>query len=71
MLNDQIQKLVNNLIQIEHVSTTLYLAMSAYMANQNYTGMASWLHLQPVPHLQVVDPDSEKLLSLHGSSFFY
>ncbi len=46
MMNDQIQKLVNNLIQIEHVSTTLYLAMSAYMANQNYTGMASWLRLQ-------------------------
>ncbi|MBN8192754.1 ferritin [Bacillus sp. NTK074B] len=46
MLNDQIQKLVNNLIQIEHVSTTLYLAMSAYMANQNYTGMANWLRIQ-------------------------
>ncbi|MBW3110555.1 ferritin [Bacillus sp. MCCB 382] len=46
MLNDQIQKLVNNLIQIEHVSTTLYLAMSAYMANQNYTGMAKWLRIQ-------------------------
>ncbi len=46
MLNEQIQKLLNNLIQIEHVSTTLYLAMSAYMANQNYTGMAKWLRLQ-------------------------
>lgn len=46
MLNEQIQKLLNNLIGIEHVSTTLYLAMSAYMANQNYTGMASWLRLQ-------------------------
>lgn len=46
MLSDQIQKLVNNLIGIEHVSTTLYLAMSAYMANQNYTGMASWLRIQ-------------------------
>ncbi|MCA1055638.1 ferritin [Rossellomorea aquimaris] len=45
-MNDQLQKLVNNLIQIEHVSTTLYLAMSAYMANQNYTGMAKWLRLQ-------------------------
>lgn len=45
-MNEQLQKLINNLIQIEHVSTTLYLAMSAYMANQNYTGMASWLRLQ-------------------------
>ncbi|MDX8344711.1 ferritin [Rossellomorea sp. YZS02] len=38
--------MVNNLIQIEHVSTTLYLAMSAYMANQNYSGMAKWLRIQ-------------------------
>jgi ferritin len=45
-MNEQLQKLINNLIQVEHVSTTLYLAMSAYMANQNYTGMASWLRLQ-------------------------
>ncbi|GLY09447.1 ferritin [Bacillus badius] len=46
MLNEQIQKLLNNLIQVEHVSTTLYLAMSAYMASRNYTGMARWLRLQ-------------------------
>ncbi|WP_064094009.1 ferritin [Rossellomorea aquimaris] len=46
MLKKEIEKLANNLIQIEHVSTTLYLAMSAYMAQQNYTGMASWLRLQ-------------------------
>ncbi|WP_108671889.1 ferritin [Peribacillus acanthi] len=46
MLNEQVQKLLNNLIQIEHVSTTLYLAMSAYMANRNYTGMSIWLRAQ-------------------------
>ncbi|TDL82507.1 ferritin [Peribacillus frigoritolerans] len=46
MLDEQIRKLLNNLIQIEHVSATLYLAMSAYMATRNYTGMASWLRLQ-------------------------
>lgn len=48
-MNEQMQKLINNLIQIEHVSTTLYLAMSAmsaYLANQNYTGMANWLRVQ-------------------------
>lgn len=46
ILNEQMQKLINNLIQIKHVSTTLYLAMSAYLANQNYTGLASWLRAQ-------------------------
>lgn len=46
MLDEQIQKLLNNLIQIEHVSSTLYLAMSAYMSNRNYTGMAHWLRVQ-------------------------
>nr|WP_255648119.1 ferritin [Pseudalkalibacillus hwajinpoensis] len=37
---------MNTLIQIEHVSTTLYLAMSAYLDRKNYTGMASWLRIQ-------------------------
>ncbi|MED4533389.1 ferritin [Metabacillus fastidiosus] len=45
-MNEELQKLINNLIQIEHVSTTLYLAMSAYMGKLNYTGMAHWLRLQ-------------------------
>lgn len=45
-MNEELQKLINNLIQIEHVSTTLYLAMSAYMGRLNYTGMAHWLRLQ-------------------------
>ncbi|HEY9577662.1 MAG TPA: hypothetical protein VIR64_08320 [Pseudobacillus sp.] len=34
MLNEQIQKLLNNLIQMEHVSTALYLAMSTYIASR-------------------------------------
>ncbi|MFB5282563.1 ferritin [Peribacillus sp. Hz7] len=45
-MNEELQKLMNNLIQIEHVSTTLYLAMSAYMGRLNLTGMAHWLRLQ-------------------------
>ncbi|MED4533386.1 ferritin [Metabacillus fastidiosus] len=45
-MNEELQKLINNLIQIEHVSTTLYLAMSAYLGKLNYTGMAHWLRLQ-------------------------
>lgn len=45
-MNEELQKLINNLIQIENVSSTLYLAMSAYMGKLNYTGMAKWLRLQ-------------------------
>ncbi|MEH7360225.1 ferritin [Priestia megaterium] len=45
-MNEQIQKLLNNLIQLEHVSSTLYLAMSNYMNRLNYKGMGSWLRLQ-------------------------
>lgn len=45
-MNEDIQKLVNDLIQIEHVSTTLYLAMAAYMDRINYVGMAHWLRVQ-------------------------
>jgi ferritin len=44
-MNEELQKLLNNVIQIEHVSTTLYLAMSAYMGRY-LTGMAHWLRLQ-------------------------
>ncbi|MBS8266376.1 ferritin [Mesobacillus boroniphilus] len=45
-MNEELQSLFNDLIQVEHVSSTLYLAMSAYMAKQNFTGMAHWLRLQ-------------------------
>lgn len=45
-MNKELQQLFNNLIQVEHVSTTLYLAMSSYMGRLNYTGIAHWLRLQ-------------------------
>jgi ferritin len=45
-MNEELQSLFNDLIQLEHVSSTLYLAMSAAMAKQNYTGLAHWLRLQ-------------------------
>ncbi|MED4402453.1 ferritin [Metabacillus fastidiosus] len=45
-MNEELQRLFNKLIQIEHVSTTLYLAMSAYMGRLNLTGIAHWLRLQ-------------------------
>jgi len=46
MVQKEVQELLNTLIQIEHISTTLYLAMSAYLDRKNYTGMASWLRIQ-------------------------
>ncbi|GAA3314118.1 hypothetical protein GCM10020331_005880 [Ectobacillus funiculus] len=46
MINEQIQQLINNLIQIEHVSSTLYLAMSNYMNKLNLRGMGTWFRLQ-------------------------
>ncbi|WP_182201348.1 ferritin [Paraliobacillus salinarum] len=46
MVKDEVQQLLNQLIQIEQISTTLYLAMSAYMDRKNYTGMTKWLKLQ-------------------------
>jgi ferritin len=74
-MNEDLQKLFNNLIEIEHVSTTLYLAMSAYLGKLNYTGMAKWLRLQSDEergHMltlidYVVDKDgSVKLSSIPG-----
>ncbi|UOY92361.1 ferritin [Ectobacillus sp. JY-23] len=46
MPNEQMEQLINNLIQIEHVSSTLYLAMSNYMNKLNFKGMGTWLRLQ-------------------------
>jgi len=46
VVREEVQQLINNLIKIEHISTTLYLAMSAYMDWKNYSGMAKWLRLQ-------------------------
>ncbi|WP_421380467.1 ferritin [Bacillus salacetis] len=45
-MNQELQRLFNNLISIEHVSTTLYLAMSAYLGKENFTGIATWLRMQ-------------------------
>ncbi|RSK26691.1 ferritin [Bacillus sp. HMF5848] len=45
-MQKEVEQLINHLIHIEHLSTTLYLAMSAYLGKLNYTGMASWLKIQ-------------------------
>jgi ferritin len=71
-MNEELQKLMNNLIQIEHVSSTLYLAMSACMGKMNFTGMASWLRLQSEEErahmLTLVDyvVNKDGTVTLHG-----
>lgn len=71
-MNEELQKLMNNLIQIEHVSSTLYLAMSAYMGKMNFTGMANWLRLQSEEErthmLTLVDyvVNKDGTVTLHG-----
>lgn len=45
-MNEELQRLFNSLIQIENVSSNLYLAMSTYMGRLNYTGFAKWLRIQ-------------------------
>ncbi|MGH0946895.1 ferritin [Bacillus mycoides] len=46
MIKEEVQKLLNNLIQLENLSSSIYLAMSADANRKNYTGMAHWLKLQ-------------------------
>lgn len=46
MLSEQIQQVFNHLIQIEHQSAYLYLAMSNYFNKLNLKGFAHWLRLQ-------------------------
>jgi len=43
---------LNQQIQKEMYSSNLYLAMSAYFANQNLNGFAHWLRLQSQEELQ-------------------
>ncbi|HKI46367.1 MAG TPA: ferritin [Balneolales bacterium] len=43
---------VNNQIQAEFSSAYLYLAMSAYFAEQNLNGFASWMRIQWQEELQ-------------------
>ena len=46
MISENLNNLLNQLVQLEHQSSYLYEAMSAYMDQQNYMGMSHWLRLQ-------------------------
>lgn len=45
------QQLINYLIQGEHISAYLYLAMSNYFLRLNLPGMANWLRIQHTEEL--------------------
>ncbi|WP_281278902.1 ferritin-like domain-containing protein [Ectobacillus funiculus] len=47
---------MNHLIQIEHVSAILYLAMSNYMNQLNLRGVRTWFRLQ---HLIIVRKEQQ------------
>lgn len=46
MLNDTVQKALNNQINMEFTSAYTYLAMSSYCAIRNFPGCANWLLIQ-------------------------
>ncbi|NWG00289.1 MAG: ferritin [Thermoanaerobaculaceae bacterium] len=46
MLNEKIQKALNEQVREEMASFYLYLSMSAYLEAQNLRGMASWMAKQ-------------------------
>ena len=46
MISEKMTKALNDQIVAELYSSYLYLQMSAYFADKNYTGMANWMKLQ-------------------------
>ena len=46
MLNEKIQKALNDQINAELYSSYLYLAMSAYFGSINLNGFANWMRIQ-------------------------
>jgi ferritin len=46
MLNDKMQKALNDQINAEFWSAYLYLSMSAWFANKNLPGFANWMYVQ-------------------------
>ncbi|MGA7719781.1 MAG: ferritin [Ignavibacteriaceae bacterium] len=46
MLNEKIQKALNQQLNLELSSSYEYLAMSAFFESLNFTGFASWMRIQ-------------------------
>ena len=58
MLNEKVQKALNEQMNMEFFSANLYLSMSAWMDGNSLKGMAHWMRLQ-------ADEEQE-----HGMNFF-
>ncbi|WP_371017413.1 hypothetical protein [Pseudalkalibacillus sp. JSM 102089] len=54
MVQKEVQDLLNRLILIEHISTTLYLAISAYMDQKNITNS----YRQAYNYIKKIDPQT-------------
>ena len=46
MLKDNVQKALNNQINMEFFSSYTYLGMAAYFESQNFNGFAHWMKIQ-------------------------
>lgn len=46
MLNDRMEKALNDQINAEFYSAYLYLAMAAHFEDQGLQGLANWMHIQ-------------------------
>jgi len=51
MLNDKMEKAINEQIKWEMYSSYLYLSMSAYFESVNLKGFASWMRIQSMEEL--------------------
>ncbi|MEC9488526.1 MAG: ferritin-like domain-containing protein, partial [Halanaerobium sp.] len=46
MLNEKLERALNDQVNAEFYSAYLYLGMSAYFEDANLEGFATWMHMQ-------------------------
>jgi len=51
MLNDKIEKAINDQVNAELYSSYLYLSMSSYFSSKNLAGAAQWMKIQALEEL--------------------
>jgi len=66
MLNQRIEKIINEQINAELYSSYLYLAMSAYCADLGLAGFANWLKIQVQEELAHVEFMFNYLIERNG-----
>jgi len=66
MVNQKIEKIINEQINAEMYSSYLYLAMSSYCANLGLAGFANWLKIQAKEELSHADFMFNYLIERNG-----